>query len=361
MPPVTPETRDAAPPPFRSGWIVLVAYETGARFERVSGPGEGLGSFPDLIAIETEAVLAFDHARRRWWSCPADIDVPEIEGFAAPSYGIGPWSERPTREAYMGMVERAREYIAAGDIFQVNLARWFEAGFEGDAFGLFEDLVRRNPSPYATYLELDGMDGLPPTAIVSNSPELLFRVEGNRVVTRPIAGTYPRSRNREDLPLDPKERAEHIMLIDLERNDLGRVAVTGSVKVEELLGVEEYSHLYHIVSQVAAELRPEVALEEIFRAVFPGGTITGAPKIRAMQIVGELEPYRRGLYTGAIGFVDGNGDAAFNIVIRTAMIQEGMIRLAAGAGIVADSDPVREAAETEIKAAAFLEATGVRL
>jgi anthranilate synthase component I len=395
LPPAMPGTHRDEGPPLRAGWIVLMSYETGARFERVSAPADGCASFPDVIAIETETVLAFDHATRKWWSAPGDFEVPYSEEDAvppcanatsraiatsccarddlflrsscraedgqpsvAPTYEVGVWAENPSREEYERMAARAREYIAAGDIFQVNLARWFEAEFEGDAFGLFEELVRRNPSPYAAYLELENVAGLPPTAIVSNSPELLFQVEGTRIVTRPIAGTYARSRRREDLPRDPKERAEHIMLIDLERNDLGRLAVPGSVKVEELLGIEEYSHLYHIVSQVAAELRPEVTLEEIVRAVFPGGTITGAPKIRAMQIISELEPLQRGLYTGAIGFVDRSGVAAFNIVIRTATVQEGVIRLAAGAGIVADSDPAREAAETEVKAAAFLETAG---
>jgi anthranilate synthase component 1 len=283
---------------------------------------------------------------------PNTIPPASNGGGISSDFGIGPWTTRTPDAKYIRMVARAKEYIAAGDIYQVNLARWFEADFAGDPFALFDRLARHNPSPYACYLDLPFL--AEPATIVSSSPELLFQINGRRIVTRPIAGTYPRERNPATLPRDPKERAEHIMLVDLERNDLGRIALPGSVVVEELLGIETYSHLHHIVSQVAAELRDDVTLDEVLGAVFPGGTITGAPKIRAMQIISELEPVQRGLYTGAIGFVDDAGDAIFNIVIRTAVIQNKKIRLAAGAGIVTDSIPEREAAETRIKAEAFL-------
>ncbi|MEK8024157.1 MAG: anthranilate synthase component I family protein, partial [Candidatus Hydrogenedentota bacterium] len=301
---------------------------------RVGGPGGG----------DEEIMRAVERA-----SCPDSRAGRQ-------AFRISEWKESLDDEHYAGMVRRAREFIAAGDIYQVNLARWFEADFEGDAWGLFAELSRRNPSPYSAYIELPGVDGFAPAAIVSASPELLFRIEGFRIVTRPIAGTYPREEAPENLPRDPKERAEHIMLIDLERNDLGRIGVPGSVKVEELLTVETYSHLHHIVSQVAAELRPGTKLSQVMRAVFPGGTITGCPKVRAMEIIDELETFRRGLYTGSIGMLGSEGDAVFNIAIRTAIVRDGKIRLAAGAGIVADSDPMREAHETRVKAGAFLDA-----
>lgn len=298
----------------------------------------------DLITIEVEDRLSFSHETGEW-SGP----VPSFEESRPKSYMLRGWTERPDRTAYVEMVKKAKSYIEAGDVYQVNLARWFCCRFDGDAFGYFCDLMHVNPSPYAAYVEL------PEMTIVSLSPELLFQKKGSRIVTRPIAGTYPKDKPPELLTRDPKERAEHIMLIDLERNDLGRIAIPGTVAVEELLTTEEYSHLHHIVSQVAAEVRPEVTYDEILRAIFPGGTITGAPKIRAMQIIDELEHFQRGLYTGSIGLIDKEGDMTFNIAIRTAVIREGQLYLAAGAGIVADSDPEREADETRLKVAVFLE------
>lgn len=267
----------------------------------------------------------------------------------------GDWSETPDRIGYGEWVRRAKEYIAAGDIFQANIARWFTAPFQGDPFGYFRALTRRNPSPFAAYVEWPDLKcGVASTAIVSSSPELLARVHGSRIETRPIAGTYPKSRSRDELPRDPKEKAEHVMLVDLERNDLGRIAVPGSVRVEELMAIEEYSHLFHIVSHVAAELAPGLGIREVLRAIFPGGTITGAPKVRAMEIISELEGVRRGIYTGSLGWQDDDGDLELNIAIRTAVVQSGSIHVAAGAGIVADSDPDREAAETSLKAEALL-------
>jgi anthranilate synthase component 1 len=340
------------PPPFRSGWIVLITYDHGLGFEGIALPDRSMMTLPPILSLRAEEIVAVppadSHAiiRNQAPGGPASLRASTDTNFE-----LGQWTTRTPDADYFRMVESAKEYIAAGDIYQVNLARWFETDFVGDPFALFERLSQRNPSPYACYLDLPFL--AEPTTIVSSSPELLFRIDGRRIVTRPIAGTYPRERDPVTLPRDPKERAEHIMLVDLERNDLGRVAVPGSVVVEELLGIETYSHLHHIVSQVAAELREAITLDEVLRSVFPGGTITGAPKIRAMEIISELEPVRRGLYTGAIGFVDDAGDATMNIVIRTAVIQNKKIKLAAGAGIVADSNPDREAAETKIKAASF--------
>lgn len=351
----------------RSGtWIALLAYDLGRRFERLPAPKPPVVEVPDVVLVEAEEMLAFDHATRACSSLRdaerrSDLLLPggllrPASGGARNDFRIGSWREMPDAEEYRLMVRRAQELIRAGDLYQVNLARWFSAAFEGDPFALFSALARKNPSPYAAFVDLPEID----LVMVSSSPELLFSIDGDRIATRPIAGTYPKSLPRDALPRDPKEKAEHIMLVDLERNDLGRVAEFGSVRVEELLAVEEYSHLYHIVSHVAAKLRPDSSLKDVIRALFPGGTITGTPKVRAMHVIDEFESRRRGLYTGSIGIFC-PGWARFNIIIRTALIRSGRIHVAAGAGIVADSVPEREANETRIKAAAYLELSAVSL
>jgi para-aminobenzoate synthetase component 1 len=255
------------------------------------------------------------------------------------------------------MVLGAKQAIARGDIYQANLSLRFERPFNGDPRDLYARVGRRNPSPYAALLKCGDH------WLVSNSPELLFRVDGKRAVTRPIAGTRPRGRDAGDdrrrrgqLLLSPKERAEHIMLVDLERNDLGRVCAPGSVRVTERFTVERYSHVMHIVSQVEGSLaRGQTALDAL-RALFPGGTITGCPKIRSIGLIEALERVARGPFYGSAGFFNGNGDAVFNILIRTALIKNRRAWVQAGAGIVADSEPRREYAEVNAKAAALLEA-----
>jgi 4-amino-4-deoxychorismate synthase (2-amino-4-deoxychorismate-forming) component I len=273
--------------------------------------------------------------------------------------------------AYLARVRRAKEYVRAGDIYQANLSRPWDVliGTEHHpgaeqaiarssvAASLYERLCAANPAPFAAFAQWQGI------SILSSSPERLVRVDDRRVDTRPIAGTRPRSRDpaRErhetnELAAHPKERAEHIMLIDLERNDLGRVCEAGTVRVDELMTIESYQHVHHIVSNVSGVLRPEVTPIGAVRAVFPGGTITGCPKFRCMQIIAELEGEGRGAYTGSLGYLTRDGRLDLNILIRTMTLRGPALSFRAGAGIVADSDPDRELEETRAKARGLLAA-----
>jgi anthranilate/para-aminobenzoate synthase component I len=254
-------------------------------------------------------------------------------------------------EQFMTMVDKAKDYIAAGDIYQANLSQRLECEFMGDPFELYQRLRQINPSPFASYLDLGDLK------IVSSSPERLVKLENGIANTRPIAGTRPIWAKEEDLILNQKERAEHIMLVDLERNDLGRVCEYNSVEVDEKMVIERYSHVMHIVSNVRGKLRKDRNWFDLLRAMFPGGTITGCPKVRSMEIIEELEPVKRGLYTGSIGYIDSkNQSMDMNIVIRTIILKGSKAYIQVGAGIVADSIPEREYQETLHKAQAMLEA-----
>jgi para-aminobenzoate synthetase component 1 len=259
------------------------------------------------------------------------------------------------REGYMRAVERVKEYVRAGDVFQVNISQRFEVPFEGDPLVLYRALRRRNPSPFG------GMVSFPGLVAVSSSPERLVNLRGRRASTRPIAGTYPKGAGAA-LLLDPKERAEHAMILDLERNDLGRTAAYGTVRVEEFMTTETYSHVVHIVSEVAGELAEGRDAVDLLAGMFPGGTITGCPKVRCMEIIEELEPVRRGLYTGSFGYLSLDGSVVdMNIAIRTILLKGGVAYAQAGGGIVADSVPAREYRESVAKAAALLECLGARV
>jgi len=247
------------------------------------------------------------------------------------------------KEEFMACVEQAKEYIYAGDIFQVVLSQRFECQMNADPLHVYLALKEINPSPYMYFLEFGDMK------IVGSSPEILVKVDGKKAVLRPIAGTRPRGRDAvEDEALsremlnDPKERAEHVMLVDLGRNDIGRVSKFGSVEVDEFMVVEKYSHVQHIVSNVTGEINDGIDSLDVLEASFPAGTVSGAPKVRAMQIIEELEPVKRGTYAGAVGYFAFNMDMDFAITIRTIIIQNGKAYVQAGAGIVADSDPERE-------------------
>ena len=267
----------------------------------------------------------------------------------------------PKREVFESSVGKAKRYIRSGDIFQAVLSKRFEFTFEGELVNFYEALREINPSPYMYFLKMKDR------AIVGSSPEMLGRVESRRVETFPIAGTRPIGRDRAEdnmlageLLKDPKERAEHVMLIDLARNDLGKVCRFGTVNVPEFMRVQKYSHVQHIVSKVTGRLRDDCDAIDAFKAIFPAGTVSGAPKKRAMEIIDELEPYRRGPYAGAVGYFSYNGNADFAITIRTLITAGNRGFVQAGAGIVADSDPSREWFETEHKANALLQALKVR-
>jgi aminodeoxychorismate synthase component I len=262
------------------------------------------------------------------------------------------WTSNQTRAEFEARVARAQEYIAAGDIYQVNLAQKFETRFTGNSYRLFEHLLARSPAPGAAFLDFGD------TQVLSASPEMFLRVRGRHVVTRPIKGTRPRSRDpvRDEqlafeLLTDPKELAELVMITDLERNDLGRICEYGSVAVTQLIQLERFAQVFHLVSTIEGLLRPGIDAVEAVRACIPGGSISGAPKKRACEIIAELEPCPRGIYTGLIGYFDANGDAAFSIAIRT-MVREGeALHFSVGSGITAGSVPAREYEETLHKAA----------
>jgi para-aminobenzoate synthetase component I len=261
------------------------------------------------------------------------------------------------KQSFKEMVVRAKRYIEAGDIYQANLSQRFSFDFEGEPERLYESLRAINPSPFSSFLRIGDL------RVTSCSPERLIRKQGDACETRPIAGTRPRGetlqeeqRFQRELIRSPKERAEHVMLVDLERNDLGRVSRPNSVHVSELMTLERYSHVVHIVSNVVGKLRKDCDQFDLLRAVFPGGTITGCPKIRSMQIIEELEPLKRHLYTGSIGYLDFNGDLDLNIVIRSLILHRNKGYLQVGAGIVYDSDPEAEYWETLDKGRALVDA-----
>jgi anthranilate synthase component 1 len=258
-----------------------------------------------------------------------------------------------TRAEFEEAVRQAKEYVRAGDIIQVVLSQRYSGELTVEPFDIYRVLRTLNPSPYLFFLRLDD------TVVLGASPEVMVRKEGNRVELRPIAGTRPRGGTPEEdealaaeLLADPKERAEHVMLVDLGRNDLGRVCRTGTVQVTELMVIERYSHVMHIVSNVQGELTGGRDAFDVVRATFPAGTLSGAPKVRAMEIIDELEPVRREIYGGAVGYVSFSGNMDLAIAIRTLAVQDGRVHLQAGAGIVADSDPASEWQETVNKAMA---------
>jgi anthranilate synthase component 1 len=356
--------------PFTGGWAIFLSYEMAEEVEpRLALPQSALPwrAFAlrtpcalihervqgRVIAVaEGDSTYLLDRLEADAKQAAVEPDTPNI-GFPVKSIT----EEDP--DIHMERVRRGKEYIAAGDIYQTNLSRPWHVELESDpdVGALYNRLCTTNPAPFAALVQWRG------AAIVSSSPERLLRVEGRRVDTRPIAGTRPRSRRPENdlaemtaLAAHPKERAEHIMLIDLERNDLGRVCEAGTVRVDELMTIESYAHVHHIVSNVSGQLRADVTPIEAVRAVFPGGTITGVPKFRCMQIIAELEGVGRGAYTGSLGYLNRDGTMDLNILIRTMTVTGREIGFRAGGGIVADSDPRRELGETRAKARGLLAA-----
>jgi anthranilate synthase component 1 len=364
--------RDEPRWPFRGGWALFLGYELAAQVEPVLKLSKAQGTLPIAVALRCPAALLRDHASGECAIVVEAAHVGMLDDIVADCDAaneippLPPWQppmtlseDEPKR--FTEGVNRILDYLAAGDAFQVNLSRGWRARFDHvvEPAALFARLRSHNPAPFAGLFAGNGW------AVVSASPERLVSVRGDVVETRPIAGTRPRFEGDDDaarireLAGHPKERAEHVMLIDLERNDLGRVCTPGSVEVDELMTVESYAHVHHIVSNVRGQLRADATPGDVIRAVFPGGTITGCPKVRCMQIISELEQDGRGAYTGAFGWLNRDGDLDLNILIRSAEIEAQTLRFRTGAGIVADSDPQRELDETRAKARGMLCALGV--
>jgi anthranilate/para-aminobenzoate synthase component I len=377
-------------PPFQGGAVGMISYDFVHYLERLPSTATDDLRVPDAHFFMIDRLIAFDHAAKRSWIIvcpgaretvlgfsevkqPCDILIAEAEkliedirrrlrpsetegGPVQPSAGCVKILYETDKAEYIEMVTKTKEYIAAGDIFQANLSLRVSAEIgQTDPWKIYTILRKINPSPFAAFVDFGDYH------IVSSSPERLVRVRGQVVDARPIAGTRPRGADvHQDemmstaLLLNEKERAEHIMLIDLERNDLGKVSDYGSVTVDELMITEKYSHVMHIVSNVKGILAQGKDCFSVIRAVFPGGTITGVPKVRCMEIIDEIEPTRRGPYTGSIGYIGFSGSMDLNIIIRTFLVKEGRAYVQAGAGIVADSDPEREYYESLKKAEALI-------
>ena len=371
-------------PRFYGGYVGFFAYESAQYAEEKIRSLQNKNSkfkehMPDIYLVKSEKLIVYDNFNQTmhaiYNSDPASTSfkdaldkLNEIENsidqshsYIEPSYksitGNFEFESNFTKNEFIHSVNTVKDYIEEGDVMQVVLAQDFYRSFEGDSFKLYSALRQLNPSPYMYYLNLDECE------VVGSSPEILVRVEDDDITLRPIAGTRKRGKdkkedqsNENDLLNDPKELAEHLMLIDLGRNDVGRVSDIGSVKLTEKMVIEKYSHVMHIVSNVVGTLSKGLNFIDALKATLPAGTLSGAPKIRAMEIINELEPSSRGIYGGAIGYISWNGNIDTAIAIRTAVIKDKLIHVGAGAGIVADSDPESEWLECKQKAKVFLDA-----
>ena len=363
--------------PFTGGWFVYLSYELAEEIEPVLDLPMGDPAETVAMAVRCPAAVIYDHRNDRHIAVaePAHshrLDAIErdfnraIENDSGTATDSEPVKLDAMSEAepapYLDQIARIKQYIVDGDIFQANLSRPWRLKIDetiGDV-AIFDRLARTNPGSFAVLAALPGF------TVISSSPERLVSVRQGRIETRPIAGTRPRSDNESmdnrlacELMAHPKEQAEHIMLIDLERNDLGRICVPGSIEVNELMTLETYRHVHHIVSNIRGSLREEVSPADVIRAVFPGGTITGCPKVRCMEILAEMEQQPRGAYTGTIGYINRDGSMDLNILIRTLVRRGDTLTFRAGGGIVADSDAERELEETRAKAKGLLRVFGV--
>jgi anthranilate synthase component 1 len=380
----------AGVPRFIGGLVGYLGYESVrffeptlkskmSRAERSEPIGERSRSVPDGIYLLADTVIAFDHARRSLSIIAnvldGDVDsanrkLDEIEArIRQPLPSTQPREIKSsktrsnmTQGRYEDMVRDAKEHIAAGDIFQVVLSQRFTRETNVEPFDVYRAVRRLNPSPYMFFFDFGIVDD-EPLLIVGSSPEMFVRLEGRTASIRPIAGTRPRGADAaadaslaQELLADPKERAEHVMLVDLSRNDFGRVCEYGTVKVSDFFTIEKYSHVMHIVSHVEGKLRPELNAFDLVRAAFPHGTVSGAPKVRALEIISDLEPDARGAYAGAIGYFGFDGNMDTCLALRTLIVRGDTFNVQAGAGIVADSDPSTEFQETVNKASAMLKA-----
>jgi anthranilate synthase component 1 len=369
-------------PRFFGGAVGYLGYDLVRFFERLPETGRDDLYLPDLHLLLTDTLIIFDHVKHRLLvvanahvplegeldtayhdaitrldAVEAQLQAPLPPPPAPPGQCGSELTSNMTQDQFESAVRKAKEFIAAGDVFQVVPSQRLSRRTLADPFSIYRALRRLNPSPYMFFLDL-GND--PQTYLIGSSPEVLVRLQGRVAEVRPIAGTRPRGKTEDkdraleaDLLADPKERAEHVMLVDLGRNDLGRVCEFGTVEVSDLLTVEYYSHVIHLVSRVTGQLRDGVGAFDLLRAAFPAGTVSGAPKVRAMEIIEELEGVRRGHYAGAVGYIGFNGNMDTCITIRTILMRGDIVYLQAGAGIVADSDPTREWEETLHKARAL--------
>jgi anthranilate synthase component 1 len=377
-------------PPLTGGMVGVLGYDAVRYWERIGSRAEDELGLPDLVMSLATDVAVLDHSDatvllvanavnfdatdervdEAWADAVARLDrmtdelarpapstVAAYDGTAVPTP-----RQRTSREDYLAAVRRGKEAIRDGEVFQVVISQRFDVDCPADALDVYRCLRASNPSPYMYLFRCQGPDGLP-FDVVGSSPEALVKVSDGKVLAHPIAGTRPRGEKpqddawlAEDLLADAKERAEHLMLVDLARNDLSRIGQPGSVDVVDFMSVERYSHVMHLVSTVTADLRPGASAVDVLRAAFPAGTLSGAPKPRAMQLIDELEPVRRGVYGGVVGYLDFAGDLDMAIAIRTAVLRQGVAHVQAGAGIVADSVPENEDAECHHKAAAALRA-----
>ena len=367
------------PFPFNGGVVGYFAYDLKDRLFEGRNSSErrekGLG-LPECVLGIYPTVYVYDHMKKEGFLVSQEtvteqykrikglVSSPRPDKAASADAALpGPlyaMRSNVTRPQYMDSIKRAKEYISAGDIYQINISQRLELPFpHGDGLTLYDRLAAANPTPFGSFMDFGSFQ------LISNTPERLLKVKGRVMETSPIKGTRPRGKTPaedqslvEELKASPKERAEHVMIVDLERNDLGKVSVTGSVEVVEFEKIETFTHLHHMVSTVRATVREGLDSVECLKAAFPGGSVTGAPKIRAMEIIDELETVPRGVYTGGIGWVDFSGDMDFSMAIRTAVYKEGVVYLHVGGGIVADSVPEEEYEETMLKARDFMEALG---
>jgi anthranilate/para-aminobenzoate synthase component I len=376
-------------PHFWGGWVGFIGYEAGAWYESLPVKESSENNFPDFIFMEVERLFLYDHIaedfkfilspktdgtgsafdelnleiKKVWENIYRVLhkikerkktDVVSQPLITLPSNRL---KSNLSEADYSERVEKAKSYIQEGDIYQANIAQKFETYFNGNSFELYGRLRKVNPSPFSGYLNFQNF------SLVSSSPERLVKVHEHNIETRPIAGTRPRGQAEDvdkelskELLLNPKERAEHLMLVDLERNDLGRICKAGSVSLTDFMFLEKYSHVSHIVSNIKGDLKQGVCVYDILKSVFPGGTITGCPKIRCMEIISELEPVMRGPYSGSFGYIGFGPYMDLNIIIRSIVVCDEIASFHVGAGIVADSNPQKEYQETMDKAAAMIQA-----
>lgn len=349
--------------PFSGGMVGYLGYEMVRYFEPINVARKNDNELPDMYFIIPRHLVCIDHLKGQTYliSHGRNAELKEALGRArhAPKSDlvVGEGKTNKSQEEYEKIILRAKEEILDGEVFQIVPSRRIDFDIRGDPLEMYRTLRVLNPSPYLFYLDFGKV------RLLGSSPEMLVRLEGTKITTRPIAGTRPRSSDPErdeqlklEMLLDEKERAEHLMLVDLHRNDMGRVSKFGTVKVNELMTVEKYSHVQHIVSNVESEILPDYDAFDALQSCFPAGTVTGAPKIRAMQLIAELEQDPRGPYAGSVGYFDFTGNMDFAITIRSIVVSGNRARLQAGGGIVADSIPENEFKETEYKMGAMLQA-----